>query len=239
MERAVLRNDVTTSKGDLDALARAAAASRPVTLAREQLLPVSPGFQRLLPEGGLRRGSVVAIRGPAATSLALAVVAAPSAAGSWVGAVGLPSLGLQAADELGVHLGRLVLVASPEPAGWATVVATLLDGVDLVLAAPPRSLRPADARRLHARARDRGAVLVVIGGDESLEADVVFRAHEAHWEGLDEGAGYLRARQVEVEVTGRRAASRPRRAMMWLPDPSGLPAMVEPEATIVPFRGAS
>ena len=102
------------------------------------------------------------------TSLALALAAGASQAGSWVAAVGLGSLGLVAAAELGVALDRLVLVDDPgrDRAGWASVVAALVDGFDVVLvAAGSAGSRPADARRLVARVRERGAVLVAVGGD--------------------------------------------------------------------------
>src|SRR5215218_7474130 len=102
---------------------------RPVVLARDQVLPVHPALAPLLPEAVLRRGSTIVTSGTvgrsgAATSLALALAAAPSAAGSWVGVVGLPSLGLLAAAQAGVALERLILVASPDDARWPTVVAT-------------------------------------------------------------------------------------------------------------------
>lgn len=96
------------------------------------------------------------------TSLALSVLSAASAQGSWSAAVGFPSLGLAAAAELGVALERFPLV--PSVGRWAWVVATLLEGVDVVLGRPPAGgVRAADARRLIARARERGSVLVVAG----------------------------------------------------------------------------
>src|SRR5439155_174136 len=62
-----------------------------------------------------------------ATSLLLALIAAASRAGSWCAVVGVPALGVAAADGLGVALDRLALVPYPGP-DWATVVAALLDG---------------------------------------------------------------------------------------------------------------
>ena len=97
----------------------------------------------------------MAVDGAAARSLALALAAGPSAAGSWVGVVGLPSLGLAAAAEVGVALERLLLVAALPPAEWATVVATLVDGVDVVVVGLPRWVRAGDARRLQAWVRQR------------------------------------------------------------------------------------
>jgi len=190
-----------------------AARARPVTLAGEQLLPVAPALAGLLPGGGLRRGSTVAVSG--STSLALALVATASQAGSWCAAVGLPSLGLVAAAELGLDLSRLALVASPGPA-WPTVAAALVDALDLVIVAAPRRVRLADARRLAARARERGAVLVPVGGSWP-QPDVLLEVDEGRWEGLGSGHGHLRRRRVTVVSGGRGAAARPRRAGLWLP----------------------
>jgi hypothetical protein len=224
-------------RGDAGALARAARQAAPVTLAGEQVLEVVPALREILPSG-LTRGSVVRAEGAVATSLALTLAAGPSQAGSWTGVVGLPSLGLQAAGELGVALERLLLVAPPGPGEWPTVVATLLDGVDVVLVAPPRGLRATDGRRLAARARDRGAVLVLVGSAAEPEAELVVSA-EATWEGLEPGAGHLRARLVRLTAHGRRAAARPRRAAVWLPDHEGRVRAHEPGAPVVPLRPAA
>jgi hypothetical protein len=193
-----------------------------VALAGERLLPVLPALTPLLPAGGLRRGSVVAVSG--STSLALALLAATSAQGSWCAAVGLPALGLAAAAEVGVVLDRFPLVASPGPGagpgGWAWVVAALLDAFDVVLARPPSGVRAADARRLTARVRERGAVLVV-SGTWVEPADVRLLLAAGAWEGVGQGHGRLRGRRVEVVTGGRGAAARERRVPLWLPHPDG------------------
>lgn len=217
---------------------------RPVTLAGEHLLPVLPALADLLPEGGLRRGATVAVGGPGgATSLALALAAAASAAGSWVAAVGLPSLGLLAAAELGVVLDRLALVAGPGAGSWAAAVAAVVDAVDVVLVRPGHRVGPTDARQLVARARERGVVLVRVGGPEWPEGpDVRLTVRSVTWHGLGEGYGHLRARRVEVVVEGRRAAARPRARALWLPGPGGEVVAAEPErsglAAVLPLRGA-
>jgi hypothetical protein len=192
--------------------------ARPVSLARERTLPVLPALSDLLPEGGLRRGSTVAVSG--ATSLALALLAGASQAGSWCAAVGLPSLGLVAAAEVGVALERFPLVARPGEE-WPAVVAALLEAVDVVLVCLPRHVRTDDARRLVARARDRGAVLVTTGSSGALAADLRLSVAGATWEGLGQGHGRLRARRMDVVATGRGAASRERRASLWLPAANG------------------
>jgi hypothetical protein len=206
---------------------------RPTTLAREHVLPVPEPFAPLLPWGGLRRGSTVSVTATGVgggTSLALALVAAASQAGSWTAAVGLPSLGLVAADEAGIALERLVLVAAPERATWGGVVAALVDGFDVLLLHATRGgVRQVDARKLVARARERGTVLVQLGPGWEGEADLALRIVEARWHGVDDGYGHLTARRIVLEATGRGAAARPRRTELWLPAADSPVAVAEPE----------
>lgn len=187
----------------------------PVTLAGDRLLPVLDDLAPLFPGQGLRRGTTVAVGGRAASSLALATLAGPSRAGAWCAVVGLPSLGLVAAAEAGIALDRLVLVAGPEAGEWATITAALLDALDVVLTRPPVRVRTADARRLAARARERGSVLVTTGGWDG--PDVRLTGEAGEWQGLGEGHGHLVCRRVEVVGGGRGAAARERRARVWLP----------------------
>jgi len=187
-------------------------------LADERLLPVLPALRPLLPHQGLRRGTTVAVARSAA--LALALVAGASAAGSWVAAVGLPDLGIVAAAETGIALERLALVPVPGARAWPTVVAAFLDAVDVVLVRSPAGLPAAPARRLAARARERGAVLVPLGA-WSEPADLRLAVTSSDWHGLGQGYGSLRARRVEVVASGRGAAARERRVLLWLPSPDG------------------
>ena len=234
---------------DTGDMARAALAAelveqiRPVTLARERRLPVVPALDDLIPGGGLRCGSTLATDGPAATSLALAAVAAASQDGAWVAAVGFPSLGLLAAAEAGIALERFVLVASPETeagpdneeTAWAAAIAALVDAFEVVLVQATHRVRNRDGRRLAARTRERGSVLVQVGsGGWSERADVTLEVTDSRWEGLADGHGHLRARRVTVVGGGRREASRPRRSELWLPSVDGLVEVVTPDP--VPLR---
>lgn len=215
---------------------------RPVTLADQQVLPVLPALEPLLPsEGmqprGVQRGTLIETRGRGATSLALALAAGPSEAGSWTVSVGLPRLGLAAAAEFGVDLGRLAVIGEPEPAQWGSAVAAVVGSFDVVLLRAPRRVRPVDARRLVARARERGTVLVHVSDAEHVwpeGPDLGLTVASMKWEGLGGGHGHLRARRVEVTATGRRRAARPRRASLWLPGPDGLIAPAEPALTVLP-----
>jgi hypothetical protein len=190
------------------ALRELAGKVAPVTLAGHRTLPVVAQLEPLFPGGGLKRGTTVSVSG--SLGLALAVVAGPSQAGAWCAAVGIPSLGVLAAAEAGIALDRFPMVASPGD-DWATIAGALLDAFDVVLLKSPG--RP--NRRLEARARERGAVLVVAG--DWPGADNRLTVATAEWEGLGDGHGHLERRRLDVVATGRRAAVRERRAEIWLP----------------------
>jgi hypothetical protein len=191
-----------------------------VPLDGAQMLPVAAPLRSVLPGGGLRRGSTVAVR--SSIALLLALLAEASAEGAWCALVGLPEVGLVAAAEAGLVLPRVALVPHPG-ADLVAVTAALLDGVDLVVVAGVERLRAGDRQRLVARARQRGAVLLPIGhwpGAE-LEISVAF----GRWQGLaGDGAGRLRARPARVRVNGRGSAQRHRLTSVLLPGPDGMVA---------------
>ena len=215
--------------GSLGDVARTELAGPGTTLADERLLPVVPALQPLLPGRGLRRGTTVVVTSSAA--LALALVAGASAAGSWVAAVGLPDLGIVAAAETGIDLERLALVPSPGARAWPAVVAAFLDAVDVVLVRSPPRLPAAQARRLAARARERGAVLVPLG-PWSEPADLRLAVTASDWLGLGQGHGHLRARKAKVTIAGRGAATRERRFLLWLPSPDGTITLLQQDARL-------
>lgn len=193
----------------------------------DRILPVLPELRHLLPAGGLRRGSTVAVT-PGHTSVLLALLVAASAAGSWCAVVGLPALGASAAAEFGIALDRLALVPHPGPE-WPAVVGALLDGLDLVVAAPPGPVAAAVTGRLAARARQRGCVLVPYA--EWAGADVVLDSPGGGWQGLDPGHGRLRRRYLTISARGRGAAARPREVTVWLPGDLGRLTAAAPAVT--------
>jgi hypothetical protein len=160
--------------------------------------------------------------GDGAVSLALSLLAATSAAGSWGAVVGLPGLGAMAAQGLGVDLGRLAVVPQPGVA-WAEVTAALIDGLDVVVLCPPFAPRPAMARRLVAKARERRSVLIVVPGKAGWPEppDIHLQAGDMRWDGIGSGEGYLCRRRVTVTAIGRRSAVRARHHHLWLPSATG------------------
>jgi hypothetical protein len=185
-------------------------------LTGESMLPVLPALRELLPGGGLQRGSVVTSEDFGLLSLAL--VAGAVADGAWCAVVGVPAVGMRAAAETGVDPCRVLLVADPGPR-WPQVVASLLDGFDIVLLRPPGQPSAQLRRKLEAAARRYGSVLVVAG--DWLGAQTRLLMTHAEWAGIGAGHGRLRGRLAQVVATGRGAGERPRSAWLWLPDADG------------------
>ncbi|MGH8987678.1 MAG: hypothetical protein ACRDXC_03645 [Acidimicrobiales bacterium] len=194
--------------------------ARPTAASRTRLLPVLPPLAALLPVGGLRRGTVVRCTGRGAVSLALAVAAGPSAAGSWCATVGMDQVGVLAAAGYGLDLGRLVVVHAAA-AEWAVAAAALVDGVDLVMLVPPRHAGHAAARTLAARVRDRGAVVLVVEERPRFPAELELAVEAMRWHGLAKGVGRLQSRRVTVVASGRGSAIRPVHQELWLPTATG------------------
>jgi len=189
---------------------------RPVVQAVDRSLPVAGSLGALLPGGGLRRGSVVAVGGSVGaggTSLVLHLAAAATTAGEWAAFVDPRStLGGAAAAEAGVSLELCAFVRRVPSTRWATVVAALLDGVALVVATVPPGLHRGDAHRLAARARERAAVLVMIEPPPAAgsrratawpaETALRLTAEGSPWPGLLAGSGLLAPRVLRVGVEG-------------------------------------
>ncbi|MGH8999563.1 MAG: hypothetical protein ACRDY7_09245 [Acidimicrobiia bacterium] len=191
---------------------------RPVGLAGERRVPLVGPLGGLVPGGGVQRGTVVSVAGPpgaGSTSLMLGLVASATAAGEWAAIVDTDGrVGGVAAAEAGVVLERLAVVRSLPAGTWSRVVATLLEGVSLVAAVLGERVSPADARRLTARARERGAVLVVAETVDAAqhrsrwpgEAAVRLSVEASEWSGLGQGTGLLGTRVMRVTASGRGAA---------------------------------
>lgn len=185
-----------------------------------RLIPTPSAIGRLLPGAGLRRGAAYSI--DSSVMLLMALLAAPSAAGSWCGVIGVPEFGIEAARRFGIVLDRLVLVPHPG-ARWLTVTAAIADVLAVVVTRPPGRPTDADASRLMARLRQQGTTLLVLGPWPQSEA--MLSLSESAWSGIGQGHGYLGSRQVTVTVSPR--AGRPRSARIWLPDPRGQVSEVE------------
>jgi hypothetical protein len=190
----------------------------------DRRLPVLSSFSTLLPDGLVRGATVAVTAGRAgATSVLLALLAGASRGGAWCAVVGMPALSWAAAADIGVDLERLAVVPHPGPDG-AAVAATLLDGFDLVAFASPGPLAASVCSHLSARARTSKSVLLAYGSAwPGAHLSVSVEASSWH------GRRRLRAHQLQVVVSGRGNAGRPRRDEVWLPADQAPPAeMVAP-----------
>jgi hypothetical protein len=182
------------------------------TKLESRTLQTHPALAPLLPGGALKAGAAYSVRG--STTLVMAMLAGPSAAGAWCGVVGMPDFGAEAAGRFGVDLERLVLVPHPGEQ-WLTVAAAVVDVLCVVVLAPPGRAKDADIARLSARLRQREATLIVAGEWPQVEASLA--VSRSGWDGLGVGTGYLSSRRVTVESTPRGGSGPRRRAELWLP----------------------
>lgn len=207
-------------------------------LAYERTLPVLGVLSAVVPDAALVRGQVVVVRGVADVSLALALAAEPTRTGSWLAVVERPDvfeLGGDAASELGVMLERVVVVTLPHgptaaasgggrgDAVVAEALATLIEGFDVVMMPAGIALAPQAVRRLQARLRTRGGVLIVVGGSAAWQPDLVLWStpvgDRGGWVDVDD-IGRLVRRRLVIEVQARRRG-RPTRHGLWLPGEGG------------------
>jgi hypothetical protein len=195
----------------------------PVTLSKEQLLTVPAPLLPLFPFGGLQKGSSIGFDGAGSSSVALALAGSILGDNRWMAIIGFEQTGLLAASELGVRLDRLLLIASTGHADLVPTAAALIEAVDIIALNPRRRVGQRDARRLTARARERGTVLFHLDGGKSWPEAMHLRltAEPEGWEGLGAGHGHLQQRRLLVAASGRRAAAHRREVTVLLPGPDG------------------
>ena len=181
----------------------------------EKTLPAPEALQSVLPQGGLLVGTVYSVS--PSPSLIFALMSAVSQRGSWCAAIGMPTLGLEAAAAFGIDLSRLILV--PEPGErWLAVVSALAEVVPLIAVHPGTRMSEADASRLAARLRDRGCTLLTTSTWPQGEG--LISLHDPHWEGIGEGWGLLSDRTVTVTAQTR-SSPVPKSVRVRLPDDLG------------------
>jgi hypothetical protein len=131
----------------------------------------------------------------------------------------------------GLDAERILLVPDPGPA-WPQVVASLLDGCELVLLRPPATVPVLLRHRLEAVLRRAGGVLLVAG--DWPGAQVRLRVITQRWTGLGDGHGRVRACCAEVTADGRGEAALTRTRWLWLPAEDGGVAVADPVDIPVP-----
>ncbi len=210
-------------------------------------LPVLPELAELLPDG-LRRGSTIAVTSSVSLLFALlSASSARGAWTAMVGMPAISAeAAIEAGIEL--ERLAIISPPTPgwTGAAWTTAVGALLDAVDVVVARPggvrgtgghsadglshglsagglshglsAGGVSDGDARRLTARARGKGAVLVLFGQQATSwpAVEVQLSARHGRWTGIGDGYGRLQQRQLLVSATGRGRSARTRNAELWL-----------------------
>lgn len=190
-------------------------------------MPTHPALSELLE---LRSGAAYCVQAP---SLAMLVMAGPSAAGAWSAVVGVPQFGIEAAQGFGVKTDRLVSIPEVPHGETLSVLAALIDVVDVIVVSPT-VVSPRDAARLTARMREKQCVIVTWGAWPQAEAHIGWS--QIQWEGLGQGHGNLQSRQVTLEVRrGDRVLGRRR---LWFPDKELAVRPVEPLHPVQPLHPA-
>ena len=189
---------------------RPSAVLRPAAAVERDTLPLDAALSGLVGEG-LVRGRIVACSGDAALALAMRMVARATQEGAWLAVVGVADLGLVAAGEQGIALERTVLVTPPRAAReWAATVATAIDGFAVLMVHVPQGVTVGEARKVVARVQARRAVVVVVDPARqpavasAFRPDLALHTTTCQWFGIGDGVGHVQARDVRVEVGGRR-----------------------------------
>lgn len=125
------------------------------TLRSEHVISAGPSFDAVLPDGGLRRGSVVLLEecSVGMTTMVMSLLGGLPER-TWAAWVDMRrSLNGIALEEHGVDLEHLLVVRDVPAAMWTRTVSSLLDAMSVVVAELDGHLSVGDARRLVACAR--------------------------------------------------------------------------------------
>lgn len=154
-------------------------------------IPTPTPLQQILP--GLRPGSSVSTG--SSTSLLIALAAAAMGEDSWCAIIGMPTLGLGAARDLGLDPTRIALL--PEPGTHLReILSAMIDGLDVVVIGCSTTEQVWRAATSRARAQDT----LLLAADPPGRADLRLSVGHVRWRGLKAGSGRLRHHDVTVSV---------------------------------------
>ena len=163
----------------------------------------------ILPRG-LEPGMSVGFSGSVLMGLLLAGIA--SGSGAWSVFLGMPGMGWDAAESLGVDASRTVCVPKVGDAARTQALTAAVDGFDVAVIGSSIRLDARERRLLSKRAAVRGCLLLGEGWDcrDRVSGEVVAV------EGVDRGVGHVRALLVEA-ASGRRRVRLRIGARGWAP----------------------
>lgn len=200
----------------MEMLSNGSSPLRDVRRARDladNVLAVDSRIAALLPEGGLRKGSVALLRGAVGSgvySLLSLVITQATRDGTWVALLNIDDFGYGSLVDCGVNLDRVVVVRDTTTAARSAHI--LLESFPLVVSASTFS--QTHALRLAARARERSAVFIVVERGRSTQratgplwkgrVDISFTLRHGGWHmARDDGKNVVRREQMAMTVTHR------------------------------------
>jgi hypothetical protein len=160
----------------------------------QDVLPVDPGIVDIFPQRGLRKGSVLRLRGSYGSGLysfAVQSLVAASQHGAWVALFNVDDLGYGFLLRSGVDLERTLIIHDDQHP--SRTLATLLESFAIVVTPPNLSL--AQMARLSARARERSSIIISV--------ERVARSGSAgvpRWEGGVDLTVYLRSASWAMDL---------------------------------------
>jgi hypothetical protein len=148
------------------------------TTAHPRVFPVHEALTSIFPQGGFSRD--LSTLWTLLHRCLWSLLAEPTQKGTWCAVVGMPDLGVAAAEEFGVNVDRLVLVPSPG-SQWMAVLGALIDvvGVCALGAFPAPSERALST--LYGRLRERESTVLVRSSWPRVDAAL---AVEHRWDGV-------------------------------------------------------
>lgn len=185
------------------------------------VFPVCAAVAGVFPLRGMERGRTYGVRGDAASSLVFALIAEATRGGAWCALVDMPHAGLRSAHEHGVALERVVCIdaESSWPSVEGRVIGALVEGFDIVVVRDPQ-WSAADARKVAARVKAQGAVLIVHGNISGVPVDACLTARTQDWQ----FTACATQRTVQVLAEGRRMPGG-RTTTLLLPSSTGAAAV--------------
>ncbi|WP_280385266.1 hypothetical protein [Nocardia wallacei] len=164
------------------------------------LLPVPPPLADILPDGGIRRGTVTSYSGVAGPLAG--IVAAVTAAGGNVALSGVPQLNPYAVVEMSGDLDRMYFVPDPGD-DHAEVLGVLVDGFSLVVAgARGLALPPSRSSAIAARARASGCSVILTGGIRWQGSGLRIVTRVVGYEGIGRGYGRITKLRFKIRAQG-------------------------------------
>lgn len=159
---------------------------------------VPSALEKLLP-GGLPAGQVVNVSG--STSVLFALAAHAAGTRGWCAALGLTQVGWAAVADLGIDLGRTIVI--PGDKHLIKALDIVLESFPICILGPQVAITSGQRRTLEGKIRQRKALVLAY---KWPQAPLALQARPCSGQGMRSGAGRIRSLRWEISLTGKSAA---------------------------------